>query len=86
MQRMNVVLPEPDGPMMQTVSRLRPQRDALQHLQAAEPLVDVDRADDDVEQPAQSWPRNVAPRSRSPKVGIPSSRSLTASRRSIAPG
>ena len=44
MQRMNVVLPEPEGPMMQTVSPLGDvERDALQHLEPAEALVDVDR-------------------------------------------
>ena len=39
---MNVVLPEPDGPMMQTVSPLLDvERDALEHLEAAEALVHV---------------------------------------------
>ncbi len=46
---MKVVLPEPDGPMMQTVSLLPDfERDALQHLEPAEALVDVGRPDDDV--------------------------------------
>ena len=42
MQRRNVVLPEPEAPMMQTVSPfLTVEGDTLQHLEAAEALVHV---------------------------------------------
>ena len=71
MQRMNVVLPEPDGPMMQTVSPLRDvEGDALQHLEPAEALVDVDGVHDERRvthapgSPSANASRDARPRER----------------------
>ena len=91
MQRMKVVLPEPDGPMMQTVSPFVDlERDALQHLELAEALVDVARrhrprsAVDDLAHlcPSQAVAGFHASSSRSRKLSS-SPRSLLARRRSI---
>ena len=63
MQRMKVVLPEPDAPMMQTTSRcVDLERDALEHLQSAEALVDVGRPHDDVAGPSRLTGRFARPR------------------------
>ena len=90
MQRMKVVLPEPDGPMMQTVSPfVTLERDALQHLEPAEALVDVGRLHDYFAPVPVAGSRVPRPRSGSRRVRSRSRKlssspcSLFARRRSI---
>ena len=90
MQRRKVDLPEPDGPMMQTISPRRDlEVDALQHLEPAEALVDVDRADDRAASALTARPGPSAVRESRPACEplapneSSSPRSLAASLRSI---